>query len=172
MRQKKRAYDTDSWFTPIEVVEAARMVLGQIDLDPATSREAQELVVHAERFYTREDDGLVQPWAGRVWLNPPYSHPLVAQFATKLHVEYVCTQRVTAAILLVNNTTENPWFQQLLQTASAICFPRHRLQFWHLKRKSPGNNRGQALFYLGPAPTQFQRVFGNLLGETILLLDR
>lgn len=27
----------------------------------------------AENYYTREDDGLSQPWTGRVWCNPPYS---------------------------------------------------------------------------------------------------
>ena len=25
-----------------------------------------------ERFYTPEDDGLLQPWDGGVWCNPPY----------------------------------------------------------------------------------------------------
>lgn len=27
----------------------------------------------ARRFYTRADNGLEQPWTGRVWCNPPYS---------------------------------------------------------------------------------------------------
>ena len=42
---------------------------GAIDLDVAAApRNAK-----APRFYTREDDGLTQPWRGQVWCNPPYS---------------------------------------------------------------------------------------------------
>ena len=44
--------------------------MGEIDLDPATSAEANETVLAAE-FYTETDDGLKKPWRGRVWLNPP-----------------------------------------------------------------------------------------------------
>lgn len=61
---------TQEHYTPVEIVEAARSVLGVIDLDPASCLEAQR-VVKAERFFTRGVNGLVQPWRGRVFLNPP-----------------------------------------------------------------------------------------------------
>jgi hypothetical protein len=60
------------WYTPREYVDAAREVLGAIDLDPATSAVAQR-TIQASRFFTREDDGLQHEWHGRVWLNPPYA---------------------------------------------------------------------------------------------------
>lgn len=61
---------SDSHLTPEYVVEPSRRVLGHFDLDPASSEFANRLV-RAGKIYTREDDGLVQPWAGRVFLNPP-----------------------------------------------------------------------------------------------------
>lgn len=46
------------------------MVLGSIDLDPASEEEANKRV-KAVKFYTEEDNGLEQKWSGNVWLNPP-----------------------------------------------------------------------------------------------------
>lgn len=58
-------------FTPKWLVEIARYVLGGIDLDPASSEFANQ-VVKAPRIYTAEDNGLLAPrWDGRVFLNPP-----------------------------------------------------------------------------------------------------
>jgi hypothetical protein len=59
-------------YTPADVVEAAREVLGEIDLDPASCEEAQK-IVRAVRWIGLPDDGLAahSTWTGRVFLNPP-----------------------------------------------------------------------------------------------------
>ena len=57
-------------FTPAEYIEAVQTVLGQIDLDPATTERRRKR--WAEQFFTKTDDGLAQQWHGRVLINPPY----------------------------------------------------------------------------------------------------
>jgi len=65
-------------YTSPLIVERARKVLGEIDLDPASSLEANR-VVRAKMIFTREDDGRVLKWGGedaapsRVFINPPSS---------------------------------------------------------------------------------------------------
>lgn len=61
------ARQTDEWLTPPWLLGQ----LGDFDLDPCTPLDRPWDT--ATRHYTADDDGLVQPWAGRVWLNPPYS---------------------------------------------------------------------------------------------------
>lgn len=58
------------YYTPAEVISAARSVLGRIDLDPC-SCEAANRTVGAQSYYTLLEDGLRQEWRGRVWVNPP-----------------------------------------------------------------------------------------------------
>src|SRR5262249_14864109 len=55
------------WYTPKKYIEAVRDVLGGIDLDPASCERANE-VVKAAKFYTATQNGLNEPWQGRVWL--------------------------------------------------------------------------------------------------------
>jgi hypothetical protein len=57
--------------TPPEVIAYARYVMGDIDLDPASSLFWNHHLVKAKRYFTKEEDGLVQPWSGRIFLNPP-----------------------------------------------------------------------------------------------------
>src|SRR5260221_7395603 len=62
---------SNEWFTPSRYIEAARLVMGSIDLDPASCSEANQ-TVKAKRYYSIDDNGLEQPWYGNIWLNPPY----------------------------------------------------------------------------------------------------
>jgi ParB family chromosome partitioning protein len=150
----------NEWYTPQRIIEAARAVLGGIDLDPASSLEANT-VVGASRFYTREDDGLAQDWKGRVWLNPPYVSNLVERFSDKLRVEYVA-DRVEAACLLVNNATETGWWQRTIQVANAACFPKGRISYWHPGRVSKTPLQGQSILYFGPDTKAFNREFSQM----------
>jgi hypothetical protein len=72
-------------YTPAKYIEAARDVLGGIDLDPA-SCEAANGTVRAAKFFDAEHSGLVEEWHGRVWLNPSYGD-LVGKFIEKLALE-------------------------------------------------------------------------------------
>lgn len=73
----------NEWYTPTEIIETARRVMGSIDLDPASSEIANQ-TVKAETYYTAETNGLNKKWDGNVWLNPPYSTELIDKFVDKL----------------------------------------------------------------------------------------
>jgi phage N-6-adenine-methyltransferase len=150
----------NEWYTPSEYIEAARRVLGTIDLDPASSVKANE-TVQATKFYTKEFDGLDKDWVGRVWMNPPYSDGLMPKFAAKF-VEEVKAKNVVEAIVLVNNATETQWFEQLVSVSSAISFSTGRIKFLAsdgLTKNSP--LQGQAFIYFGDYPDIFTEEFGN-----------
>lgn len=150
----------NEWYTPKEYIDAARAVLGVIQLDPASSKTANK-TVKAKTYYTVQDNGLSKPWAGTVWMNPPYASELVAKFAAKL-VEHVNELEVEEAIVLVNNATETAWFRALAGIASAIIFPNSRVKFIDQLGDAVGAPlQGQAVIYIGDKPQVFVDEFSK-----------
>lgn len=156
-----RSTGNNEWYTPPEYIEAARQVMGEIDLDPASSEIANE-IVGATTFYTQENDGLQHDWHGRVWMNPPYASNLIGLFTGKL-ARHVKWGDVPEACVLVNNATETAWFNVLLDIAACVCFIRGRVKFIDAEGNPTGAPlQGQALLYIGPKASAFGQAFSGL----------
>lgn len=148
----------NEWFTPPAYIEAARRVLGTIDLDPASHEVAQRRI-KATQYYTAADNGLDRDWHGRVWLNPPYSRGMIDAFTLKLVAE-IENGNVSAAVVLTHNYTDTAWFHGLLDGAAAVCFPRGRIKFVNAVSDACNPTQGQTFFYYGPNVDHFAEVFG------------
>jgi hypothetical protein len=117
----KFSSNTEEWYTPGGVAMAARMVMNGIALDPASSAQANE-TVKAQRYYTRDDDGLRKSWKARsVWLNPPYGkyrgESNQGRWSKRLVYEYQ-QGNVGQAILLVNAYVGYKWWTKLVKLSS------------------------------------------------------
>jgi len=149
----------NEWYTPQEFVEKAFAVMGGIDLDPASSDEANQ-TVKATQYFTESDDGLSKAWCGRVWLNPPYSRDLMPKFCEKL-ASHVDAGEVSSAILVAHNNTDTGWFHRLSQSCAAACFPSKRIRFYRGKDVAAPVN-GQVFFYFGEDVSAFKSEFQSI----------
>lgn len=158
-------YDSDEWYTPPEVVEDVRRVLGGIDYDPASSEVAQR-TVKAKRFATKEQSGLdAKAWKGRVFMNPPYSQPLCSKFVERFIAEHDAG-RMGPSIVLLNASTDTTWWHSLAARFS-VCFTRGRLAFLRADGKPvEGNRVGQVFFYTGGS-REFRTVFEQAHGTVM-----
>jgi hypothetical protein len=108
---------TNDWITPRWVFER----LGPFDLDPCAS--LTQPWPTARRSFTVADNGLLQRWDGRVWLNPPYSNGEVENWMARM-ADY---GRGTALIFA---RTETAAFHSFVwRRTTALLFPRGRLTF-------------------------------------------
>lgn len=157
----RRASGSAEWYTPPHILNLVIELFGEIDLDPA-SNEGEPWVA-ARQHFTREDDGLSEPWSGRVYLNPPWDvHGSPARWVTKLADEYEAG-RVTEAICLLPARVNTAWMQRLAPYPR--CFVKGRLRF--------GDATGDApfpvvLIYLGGRAQQFVDLFhtvGDCYGQ-------
>lgn len=109
---------TDEWYTPKEIIDA----LGPFDTDPYAP--ISPLWPTASVMYNKNDNGLIKNWEGRVWLNPPYSRPLICQFLEKMSAH-------NNGIALLYNRCDSVMFQEhVLSKCSGILFLSKRIKFY------------------------------------------
>lgn len=108
--------ESDVWLTPPHIIES----LGPFDLDPCSPIDRPWDT--ARRHLTILDDGLSQPWSGRVWMNPPYGRETA-----------VWMRRIAAhgdGIALIFARTETVmFFESIWGVADAVLFLEGRLHF-------------------------------------------
>lgn len=145
--------ETPEWYTPPLIIESVVRALGAIDLDPCSNPGAPN--IPAAQYFTAAEDGLAQPWSGRVYMNPPYGDAISA-WVEKL-VGEVSDGRVHEAIALIPARTDTAWWRLLRDCA--VCFVRGRLRFSGAETSAPFPS---AAAYFGPRRDAFKGVFSDI----------
>lgn len=167
------SHNSLDYYTPRYVTDAAREVMGGIDLDPASCDMAQAWI-GAGQYFTIADNGLSQPWGGRVWLNPPYSYTDGRSnqdlWSERLVTEYL-QGNVVEGVLLVKAALGYKWFERLWDQWP-VCFMRDRLSFVLPDGTDDGQSKqATAIFYIGGNVAKFVDVFRKF-GRVILPEDQ
>lgn len=111
---------TVEWLTPPEIL----LALGgadSFDLDPATP-DVQPWPT-AKARYTRADNGLIKPWFGRVYLNPPYTAAEIGLWLARM------AEHDQGTALIFARTETDAFFRHVWDQASGLLFLRGRLNF-------------------------------------------
>ena len=147
----------DEWLTPLPIVRS----LGPFDLDPCAP--VNRPWPTAAHHYTINEDGLLQRWFGRVWLNPPYSNisPWLERLSNHGH-----------GIALIFARTETRWFfVHVWQHASAVFFFKGRIAFITLTAQS-GAPLARLLVSLHMATTTCNASVVRVLPASLLCCDQ
>lgn len=119
----------DEWLTPPEIIRA----LGEFTLDPCAPVVRPWKM--ANNHLTIEDDGLKQPWDGRVWCNPPYGLE-AAKWLDKL------SKHGNGIALIFARTETKMFFEYVWKRATAVLFIEGRLYFHHVDGSKARANAG------------------------------
>jgi len=180
------------YYTDPLITEAARDVMGSIDLDPASSLAANQHV-RASNIFTIGDDGLTQKWFGNVWMNHPFSKgekacpedeskctkkvcrergyhihvdmPSNADWINKLVSEYK-NGNVKQSINICFAATSEGWFRPLHKFPQCYLVPRTNYYLPNGEKKS-GVTKGSVVTYMGQNVEKFCEVFSQF-GEVKL----
>ena len=117
----------EEWLTPPPIIEA----LGEFDLDPCAPTPETRPWDTADLHYCIHDNGLIKPWHGRVWLNPPYGNEPGKWLARAAE-----HKNVTALIFARTETRQ--FFESIWGKATSVCFLKGRLSFYHVTGKKGG----------------------------------
>lgn len=116
------------WSTPKELMDRINTDFGPFDLDPCCTKETAK----ALNFYTKEDNGLLKEWEGRIWINPPYGREI--KHWVKKAYEYSLSGGY--CVCLVPARTDAKWFQDYCMKGQRL-FLRGRVKFENNGIKAP-----------------------------------
>jgi hypothetical protein len=162
--------ESNEWYTPLEIISLVKEVLGEIDLDPASSEIANKTVA-AKNYFNSQ--GLENIWWGNVFVNPPYgTGGLQGKFLTKALTEYI-EGNVSQIIVLTKAVPGYVWYDSMFHRLwlGDICITYDRISFYKPEWVSEGkiiypkdskSKTASTFWYLGSNPVLFEEVFSRL----------
>lgn len=110
----------DTWATPIWLYKYAESRFGTFDLDVCANSENFK----CRRYYTEEQNSLVQPWGSSNWCNPPYSN--IRPWVEKAILE---TDLGNTTVMLLPADFSTQWFKVVWDASSDIVILNKRVRF-------------------------------------------
>jgi site-specific DNA-methyltransferase (adenine-specific) len=131
----------DKWSTPQDFYDELNAEFG-FTLDPC----ADEFNHKCNKYYTEEDDGLLQDWEGEiVFCNPPYGKA-IKDWVRKAYIEG-CKPNTTV-VMLIPARTDTIYFHKYIYHKAEIRFLKGRLKFGNSKNSAPFPS--MVVIYRGP----------------------
>ena len=119
---------TAEWETPQELFNELNRIFGGFTLDPCASAENAKCA----QFFSREDDGLSQPWTGKVFMNPPYGRE-IGKWVRKAWQESL---KGTTVVCLVPARVDTRWWHEYAKKGY-VYFLQGRLKFGSAANSAP-----------------------------------
>jgi site-specific DNA-methyltransferase (adenine-specific) len=120
---------SDEWETPADLFAELDRAFS-FTLDPCATVENAK----CPHYFTREQNGLVQPWTGRVFLNPPYGRRITPWLRKAW--ESVQSGQVELVVCLVPSRTDTAWWHDYCERGERTFLPG-RLRFGNAKSGAP-----------------------------------
>jgi phage N-6-adenine-methyltransferase len=118
---------TDLWATPQKFFDKYDAMY-KFTLDVCADKDNAKCA----NFYTVEDNGLIQPWQGVCWMNPPYGREIGA-WLKKAHESSL---KGATVVCLVPARTDTKWWHDYAMHGQ-IEFIKGRLKFGNAKNSAP-----------------------------------
>ncbi len=119
---------TDEWATPQILFDELDRIFGGFTLDPCATRENAKCA----RFFTRDNDGLSQPWGGKVFMNPPYGRT-IGKWVAKAWQESL---EGALVVCLLPARVDTRWWHDYARKGH-VHFLRGRLKFGAARNSAP-----------------------------------
>lgn len=113
------------WQTPKNLFRVFSKEVGGFNID-AFASDNNHLCC---KYFTVEDDGIMQKWHGNVWCNPPYSRGWPDEVIAKANLEVNIAKRAQCVYVLLNTAVDTAWFHNAYTLASEIHLFRGRIRF-------------------------------------------
>ena len=122
------ASEKDDWETPQWLFDELDKEFG-FNLDVAANCHNAK----CQNYYDIESDGLIQPWKGVCWCNPPYGRN-VGKWVMKAHM---AAMRGITTVMLLPARTDTRYFHDYIYGRYEIRFLKGRLKFEGAKNTAP-----------------------------------
>lgn len=146
----------DEWETPTWLFNKLHREF-HFNLDVAATLENSKCL----KYFTKEDNALVQEWNGRCFMNPPYSRNLIGRFIGKAYHEVLHNRHCELVVGILPTRTSTKYFHAYIQDKAEIRFLKGRVKFCLNGVQSKNSPREDTMIIIWRKYKQWKEVLRN-----------